>query len=76
MLSITNEVLKREGGFVIRLQSALGFLNDFSLPARMKLIALGGVNRYKDVRTVGLHGAFLGNFRFVGLYKKVLYTTV
>ncbi len=22
------------------------------------------------------HGAFLGNFRFVGLYKKVLYTTV
>ncbi len=23
-----------------------------------------------------IHGAFLGTFRFVGLYKKVLYTTV
>ncbi len=23
-----------------------------------------------------LHGAFLGTFRFVGLYKKVLYTTM
>ncbi len=25
---------------------------------------------------VFVHGAFLGTFRFVGLYKKVLYTTV
>ncbi len=23
-----------------------------------------------------MHGAFLGTFRFVGLYKKVLYTTM
>ncbi len=26
--------------------------------------------------SVPMHGAFLGTFRFVGLYKKVLYTTV
>ncbi len=26
--------------------------------------------------SIAAHGAFLGTFRFVGLYKKVLYTTV
>ncbi len=28
------------------------------------------------LRSQAPHGAFLGTFRFVGLYKKVLYTTV
>ncbi len=28
------------------------------------------------IRNIATHGAFLGTFRFVGLYKKVLYTTV
>ncbi len=29
-----------------------------------------------DCASNTLHGAFLGTFRLVGLYKKVLYTTV
>ncbi len=30
----------------------------------------------KGAVKVGKRGAFLGTFRFIGLYKKVLYTTV
>ncbi len=40
------------------------------------LLVTPSLNIFNVPGNDSVHGAFLGTFRFVGLYKKVLYTTV